>query len=249
MLNIKYLLFLSALLLWQCKGEEKNNDMNPPGGMIREQHPPATTVSENYNPGPPTAGNFDGLVSDFESKQRAIWQKPDLVISLLGDLKGKSVADIGAGTGYFTFRLVPKADKVIGIDIDQRFISFMDSVKVRLPKSYQDRFETRMGKAENPCLKPKEVNAVVIVNTYGYIENRVKYLQLLSDGLADDNKLLIIDFKKNNLPVGPSSEFKVSTGDVKKELTKAGFTVDKIDTQSLDYQYIVLASFKRTKTE
>ena len=248
MLNIKYLLLLSVFFFFQCMGEERNPDLNPPG-MIREQPAPATTVSDTRSAGPSSNGNFEALVSDFESKQRAIWQKPDLAISLLGDLKGKTVADIGAGTGYFTFRLLPKADKVIGIDIDQRFISFMDSVKVRFPKTYQDRFETRLGKPDNPYLKPKEANAVMIVNTYGYIENRVKYLQILSEGLADDNKLLIIDFKKNNLPVGPSSEYKVSTEDVKKELTKAGFTIDKIDTQSLDYQYIVLASFKRGKSE
>jgi SAM-dependent methyltransferase len=246
--NIKYLLLFSVFVFCQCLGEERNPDQASPG-MLREQPATATTVSDTWSPGHSSNGNFEALVSDFESKQRAIWQKPDLAISMLGDLKGKTVADIGAGTGYFTFRLVPKADKVIGIDIDQRFISFMDSVKVRLPKSYQDRFESRLGKPDNPGLKPREANAIMIVNTYGYLENRVKYLQVLSEGLADNNTLLIIDFKKNNLPVGPSTEFKVSTEDVKKELTQAGFTIDKVDTQSLDYQYIVLASFKRGKSE
>jgi SAM-dependent methyltransferase len=248
MQHIKFLVFISLFFFWQCKGEEKNTDQFN-AGMLREQPAPATTVSDNWSSGPSSNGNFEVLVSDFESKQRAIWQKPDLAISILGDLTGKTVADIGAGTGYFTFRLVPKAAKVIGIDIDQRFISFMDSVKVRLPKAYQERFESRMGTPDNPHLKPKEADAVMIVNTYGYIENRVKYLQTLSEGLSDDNKLLIIDFKKNNLPVGPASEFKVSMDEIKNELNKAGFTIDKIDTQSLDYQYIVLATFKRDKSK
>lgn len=217
--------------------------------MLREQPAPATTVSDTYVTGPASSGNFEALVSDFESKQRAIWQKPDLVISLLGDLKGKTVADIGAGTGYFTFRLVPKADKVIGIDIDERFISFMDSVKVRLPATFRDRFETRLGAPDNPKLKNKEADAVVIVNTYGYIPDRIKYLQTLAKGLKNENQLLIIDFKKNNLPIGPASEFKVGMEEIKNELTKAGFSINKIDTQTLDYQYIVLASYKGGKAD
>jgi SAM-dependent methyltransferase len=170
-----------------------------------------------------------------------IWQQPDLVISQLGDLEGKTVADIGAGTGYFTFRMVPRAAKVIGIDIDPRCINFMDSVKVRLPEKYRTRFESRLARPEDPLLKPGEADAVTIVNTYGYIENRVAYLRTLQAGMSAGALLVIIDFKKNNLPVGPSDEFKVALPEVEKELLKGGFEISKIDTKTLDYQYIVIA--------
>jgi len=53
--------------------------------------------------------------------------------------------------------------------------------------------------------------------------------------------LLIIDFKKNNLPVGPPDEYKVSLSQVEKELITAGFTIEKVDKDALDYQYIVIA--------
>lgn len=201
----------------------------------------ATTVSEPLLLPKTGAGNFESLVADYEDKDRGIWQKPELVISFLGDLQNETVADIGAGTGYFTFRLVPKAKKVIGIDIDPRFINFLDSVKVRLPAMYRDRFESRLAKFDDPMLKAEEADNVVIVNTYAYIENRVQYLKTLYKGVTPGGQLLIIDFKKNNLPVGPPDEYKVSLAQVEHELSLAGFKVSKVDKDVLDYQYIILA--------
>jgi ubiquinone/menaquinone biosynthesis C-methylase UbiE len=245
MIKIRHLVIISSIALGSCHGPEEQTVMPDSGMMTREQTPKATTVSDDWQNKQPSAGNFEVLVSDYESKQRAIWQKPDMVIALMGDLTGKTVADIGAGTGYFTFRLVPKAQKVIGIDIDQRFISFMDSVKVRLPETYQNRFESRLGQPDDPRLKPSEADAVMIVNTYGYIDHREKYLKTLAKGMKENARLLIIDFKKNNLPVGPPTEFKVSVDQVKNELEAAGFSVQKADIQSLDYQYIIIASLQK----
>jgi SAM-dependent methyltransferase len=217
-----------------------NQEQQPPLMMGKPTN--ANQVAEPV-PLPKTGtGNFENLVADFERKDRGIWQKPDMVISLLGSLEGKTVADIGAGTGYFTFRMVPTAKKVIGIDIDHRFIQFMDSVKVRMPEVYRKRFETRMAKPDNPLLTPEEADAVVIVNTYGYIEHRVQYFKTVWKGMSPGGKMLIIDFKKNNLPIGPPDEFKVALSQVEQELVSAGFVITKIDRESLDYQYIVIAT-------
>lgn len=248
----RYLSFSQAVV-WAaffcaCRHESPNVTDAP--SLAREKPAPATSVSEPV-PLPKTgAGNFESLVADYESKERGIWQKPELVISMLGDLSDKTVADIGAGTGYFTFRLVPKAKKVIGIDIDRRFINFLDSVNVRLPATYRKRFESRLAKPDDPLLKAGEADAVVVVNTYGYIQNRVQYLKTLSKGMSPGAKLLIIDFKKNNLPIGPPDEFKVALAQVEKELISAGFAIEKIDSETLDYQYIILAvKPSKTKTE
>jgi SAM-dependent methyltransferase len=239
------ILFIILIINVLCSCQ-RDRAATPDGpSLLRESPKTATTVSEPI-PLPKTgAGNFESLVADYESKDRGIWQKPELVISLLGNLEGKTVADIGASTGYFSFRMLPKAEKVIGIEIDQRFINFMDSVKVRLPEKYRTRFETRLARPEDPLLKPDEADAVVIVNTYAYIDNRVKYLKTLAKGMRTDGKLLIIDFKKNNLPIGPPEKFKVSSRQVEQELSDAGFVVTKLDNDVLDYQYVVLAKAKK----
>jgi ubiquinone/menaquinone biosynthesis C-methylase UbiE len=247
---MKYLRSLIPVLFILCLTSACREDSpirQDQPSLMRDPSPPASTVSEPL-PLPKTgAGNFESLVADYESKDRGIWQKPDMVISLLGNLEGKTVADIGAGTGYFTFRLLPKAQKVIGIDIDQRFINFLDSVKVRLPEQYKQRFESRLAKSDNPMLKANEADAVVIVNTYGYIDNRIAYLKTLFTGMSPGARLLIIDFKKNNLPVGPPDEFKVALSQAEKELHTAGFTIAKIDKDALDYQYIIVAQKPQEK--
>jgi SAM-dependent methyltransferase len=237
MRHIATLLFF-ATAFFACKNEPRPSTEDP--ALFREK-PAATTVSEPLPMPKTSTGNFESLVADFEDKDRGIWQKPELVISFLGDIKDETVADIGAGTGYFTFRLVPKAKKVIGIDIDPRFIDFLDSVKVRLPALYRDRFESRLAKFDDPLLKPEEADNVVIVNTYAYIENRTQYLKILHKGIVPGGQLLVIDFKKNNLPVGPPEQFKVSQAQVEHELTTAGFKIEKVDKDVLDYQYIILA--------
>ena len=65
--------------------------------------------------------SFEDLVANFESEDRAAWQKPGSVIALLGDLQGKTVLDIGSGTGYFSFRLADKGARVVAADVDKRF--------------------------------------------------------------------------------------------------------------------------------
>ena len=229
-----------VLTFFACRNESPSGSNDP--ALFQEKPASTATFSAQTTPSSGGSGNFESLVADDENKDRGIWQKPNMVISLLGDLDNKTVADIGAGTGYFTFRLVPKAKRVIGIDIDPRFISFLDSMKVRLPEIYQKRFETRLSLPNDPLLRPGEADAVVIVNTYGYLDNRIQYLRTLRKGMSSGARLLIIDFKKNNLPVGPPDHFKVALDEVERELVSAGFRIDKIDKDALDYQYIIIAS-------
>jgi len=229
------LLLAVALLAGACGKEQKNSaaETATPGRVVSGAKQAGLKNEE---------ADLEALADDKESKDRAIWQKPNMVISMLGDLKGKTVADIGAGTGYFAFRLLPKAEKVLAIDIDERFVAFMDSMKLRLPEQYRDRFEPRLTPPDDPLLQPGEADAVIIVNTYGYIGNRTAYLRQVLNGMSAGGQLLIIDFKKNKQPVGPPDQFKVASSQVERELISVGFKIEKTDRETLDYQYIILAT-------
>ena len=97
--------------------------------------------------------SFEDLISNFEAADRVIWQKPEMVIKLLGNLESKVVADLGAGSGYFSFRLVDRAKKVIAIDVDPHMISWMDSIAVEKLSDYQrQKFETRLADYDNSRL-------------------------------------------------------------------------------------------------
>ncbi|MBR9919721.1 MAG: class I SAM-dependent methyltransferase [Bacteroidetes bacterium] len=187
---------------------------------------------------------FEDRLANYESKDRVFWQKPDLVVDRLGDLSTKVVADIGAGSGYFARRLAHKAKKVIAIDIDPKFISFMDSIKVvELPREIQEKFETRLAAFDDPRLNPGEADVVLIVNTYLYIQDRVAYMRRLKEGLAPGGKVVIIDFKKKRIPLNnPPQKVRLPLFQVEEELFDAGYTRVNSDDTSLDYQYIVVAS-------
>lgn len=187
-----------------------------------------------------TDSAFEAL-EDLDHGDRENWQKPQMVISRLGDLSNKVVADIGAGTGYFTMPLARKASKVIAIDIEQDFLDYIQRRLAHSPQRKSLNVETRLVKPDDPMLAPGEVDLVLIVNTYGYIEHRVAYFSKVWQGLKPDGRIVVIDFKKEPLPVGPPSDSKLDATQVSAELDSAGFSTLNVDITSLEYQYTLTA--------
>jgi ubiquinone/menaquinone biosynthesis C-methylase UbiE len=185
---------------------------------------------------------FNEMVRDFEDEDRIVWQKPEIILEKLGDLTGKTVADVGAGTGYFSFRMLRSAKKVIALDIEPRFIHFIDSISTELPEAMSAKLETRLVENQSTNLKDNEIDNALMVNTYMFISNRASYLKELMSNLTSNGKLVIIDFKKKDLPVGPSLEEKLDAALVVKELQEVGFQNVVLDDLSLDYQYVITAN-------
>jgi ubiquinone/menaquinone biosynthesis C-methylase UbiE len=183
---------------------------------------------------------FEAL-EDLDRGDRENWQKPQMVISRLGDLSNKVVADIGAGTGYFSMPLARKAQKVIAIDIEQQFLDYINRRLQHTPDRKSLNIETRLTKADDPNLNAGEADLVLIVNTYAYISNRVAYFSKVRKGLKPGGQLVVIDFKKEPLPVGPATEDKLDVAQVSLELDSAGFRTLSVDNSSLDYQYTLTA--------
>ena len=173
---------------------------------------------------------------------RAIWQKPGLVIEKLGDISDKTIADIGAGTGYFSLRLSSEAKKVIAIEIEPTLIKYIDSSKVSLPDSLQSRLEVRLALPEDPRLEKDEVDIILIINTIAYIQDLPKYLNTLKKGLKKGGKIMVIDYKMKRLPINapPKSE-RIYLDILEEMMVDAGYEVIQTDDTSLDFQYIVQA--------
>lgn len=244
-ISLSKFIFFAICILSLCGTGCKNNTnvaVTPPSGTA--QNPSATLPVQVPKEAPKQAVNkeLDNLIADFENKDRVIWQRPDKVIEFLGNLDNKVVADIGAGTGYFAFRLVPNAKRVIAIDIEPRFIEFMDNMKSKiLSANLLHKFETRLATFDDPNLKVGEVNHVIVVNTYHQIEGRPIYFGKLKTKMMKGGKLLIIDFKKADLPIGPPKNLKLDAAQVEAELRGAGFRHVRINDTTLDYQYIITA--------
>ncbi|MBK7871847.1 MAG: class I SAM-dependent methyltransferase [Saprospiraceae bacterium] len=227
------LLFMLMISLLNCQNEPKNDNSDQAISTVQ----PNTDTDENAdNPRTP------GIAEDYTNTNRVIWQKPDMIIDLLGDVSDKTVADIGAGTGFFALRIAPRAKKVIAIDIDERFVEYLDSVKqLELPENLQPKLEARLADPNDPHLQAEEADAVIIVNTFMYIENKVEYLKILQKGMSKGAKLLIVDFKKKRSPLGPPSEIRMPIHVVEEALYEAGFRNIETNDTVLDYQYIVTA--------
>lgn len=181
-------------------------------------------------------------------EERSYWQKPDLVLSKLGSLEEKTIADIGAGMGYFSFELAKrKAKKVIAVDIDEEMLkalNFFKNLMEDKDTKFGDRFEVRLAQPDNPNLKNEEVDIALIVNTVAYIENRVEYLSQLRETITEDGQVIIVDFKTKKLPDyinAPSYENRIYLHTIEEQLEAAGYHNIISDDTTLEYQFIVMA--------
>lgn len=235
MKNLKFYLFvltISCICFFACK---------EPGNKNEKKH--TFQESANRQVAKDSFEVQNQLVLELnvgDESGRGAWQNPDLVIKKLGDLTGKSVADIGSGTGYFTFPISRSAQKVLAIDIEQRYLDFIEDRKLELPIEQADVIETRLTVEDEPNLHADEVDVILLVNVFYYLNDRAKYMNIVNNALRDDGVLVLVDFKPGDLPVGPSDN-KVPSNDVVEILKRSGFNKIDVDEESLQYQYIITA--------
>lgn len=178
------------------------------------------------------------LIARFESPERDAYQRPEKVLAYLGDLKGKRIMDIGAGSGYFSVKLAAQGAQVIAADVNEEFLAYIDE---RITKEGIKHIETRRIPYDAPGLANGEVDMVLIVNTYHHIEDRAAYFAKVKAGTTADGELVVIDFFKTEVPMGPPVDHKVSIDEVIAELKQAGYTAFTVEVALLPYQYIVRA--------
>ena len=180
---------------------------------------------------------FEELVARFEDPSRLSWQKPEAVLAKLGPLAGRTVADLGAGTGFFSVRLAAAGAKVFAVDVDQRFVDYIAARAKKEP--HGDRIEARLATLDDPKLEPASVDDVLLVDVYHHIDAREAYFRRLLSAFRPHGRLFVVDFKKGDLPVGPPDMLKLPAEHVVLELTRAGYGEPEVDTTTLPYQYIV----------
>ena len=177
-----------------------------------------------------------------ENFSRDAWQKPSEVIGLLGNIEDKVIADIGAGTGYFTFRMALKAKKIIAVEIDRNMIDLINAFKLNLPSDINHKIETRLATPDNSKLGLHEADIIVMINTVSFIQDKKGYLKHLHKLLPSEGRIMIVDYKTNNVPIKMNKgDYELSYDELKEILKEIGYTNINVDQNSLDYQYILLA--------
>jgi arsenite methyltransferase len=179
---------------------------------------------------PPSSSEYAQVLED---PSRDEWQKPHDTVMALGLKSTDTVADIGAGTGYFARRFAMHAAKVYAVDIDASLLAIVD-------KNGQKNVTTVLAAPDDPKLPAASVDVIFICDVLHHIEHREAYYPRLAKALKPGGRIVVVDFFKRSLPVGPGPEMKLSEEEVTAEFAKAGFHVASKKLELLPYQYFLV---------
>src|SRR5262245_33928561 len=138
----------------------------------------------------------------FDEPHRDDWQQPAAVIDALQIRPGMTVADLGAGTGYFEKRLanaVGPDGHVLALDVEADMVRYM---RERATREATPNVEPRVVRLDDPELAPHSVDRILIVDTWHHIANRDAYAAKLATALQPGGFVLVVDFKLD-APMGP----------------------------------------------
>jgi SAM-dependent methyltransferase len=158
----------------------------------------------------------------FDDPERDAWQKPHQVIHVLGLAQDAAVADIGAGTGYFSARLANmlKNGRVYAVDIEPGMVKHLAE---RAKREGLANLVPVEGAAEGPRL-PAKVDLAILVDVYHHVDGRERYFRDLRKSLKPGGRVAIIDFRLDS-PEGPPTAARVAPEQVKAEMKKAGYAL------------------------
>lgn len=188
--------------------------------------------------------DMDGYIAAMESKDRDAWQRPDALLDAIGVGKGQRVVEIGPGPGYFTRRIgrrVLPGGWVYAVDIEPRMLQ---ALQTRLVTDGLRDVTTILGTPEDPMLPDGVADLILIVDTYHHIgaqpADRPRYLARLARALRPGGRIVIVDFHKRPLPMGPPPEMKLTPEEVSADAAKAGLRpLPSPPPELLPHQYVL----------
>jgi ubiquinone/menaquinone biosynthesis C-methylase UbiE len=178
-------------------------------------------------------------IGALEDPQRDAYQKPHEVLSALRLKPGETIADIGAGSGYFTFRLshfVGEKGKIYAVDVSPDMILYINR---RVRDLKVNNVISILADPDDPLLPDRSVNRFFFSESWHHIENQTKYLSLMKRMLKPGGEIVMIDFHKKEIPVGPPLEMRIAREDLIKLMEQNGFRLAKEHT-FLPYQYFLV---------
>jgi ubiquinone/menaquinone biosynthesis C-methylase UbiE len=186
-------------------------------------HPPQRKTSTPYT----------GDLSIFDAPGRDDRLQVNRVMDLLGIEPGKNVADIGAGSGWFTVRAarrVSGSGTVYAVDINPVAIRYIDQ---RAKKEHLQNIKAILSKPDNPQLPADSIDAVLLLKTYHEVAHPVLLLKNLRSSLKPGAKIGIIDRNGNGEDHG------VNKYVVVRECAQAGYELsdsqDFVKADGVDY--------------
>jgi len=182
-------------------------------------------------------------IGALEDPQRDAYQKPQEVLAALNIKPGEVIADIGAGSGYFTFplaRRIGESGKVYAVDVSPDMIL---QINRRIRDFRSTNVVSVLSVADDPLLPAGSVDRFFFCDSWHHIENQPKYLSQIKRLLKPRGEVVMIDFHKKELPVGPPLRMKIAREDLIRQMNENGFRLAREHT-FLPYQYFLVFAAK-----
>jgi predicted methyltransferase len=176
----------------------------------------------------------------LESPDRDAWQKPEQIMDALGIAEGSKVADIGIGSGWFTIRLARRVGpngRVYAEDVQRQML---EATRRRVSREGLKNVETILGTETNPNLPARALDAILIVDTYPEVDDRVTFLRNLAAALKPNGRIGVVNYKPGQGGPGPASNegVRVDSTAVEADARAAGLRV--LRRENLPFQYLML---------
>ena len=164
----------------------------------------------------------------FNNKASRKKSKANKVIDIIKIMKGNKIADIGSGGGYFTIRfakLVGDEGHIYAIDTNSEFLKY---IKLQADKNDLKNITTIQADDDKPKLPKEKLDYIFLKNVYHHIPNRLKYLQILGEGLGKDGKIIIIEHNGSGyLNFNKLFGHYIKPEIIKNEMKKVGYIIDE----------------------
>jgi SAM-dependent methyltransferase len=177
----------------------------------------------------------------LERSERELEEEPDKALDALGPLAGLTIADVGAGSGYFTVRLAARAGtkgRVFANDLQPEMLKMLAA---RLVRENIGNVTLVQGSIDDPRLPISSIDVALMVDVYHEFSEPQKMLRAIRTALKTGGRLVLVEYRKEDPDVPIRFEHKMSVAEAKIEVEAEGFTLAKVD-ERLPRQHILIYS-------
>jgi ubiquinone/menaquinone biosynthesis C-methylase UbiE len=174
----------------------------------------------------------------FDDPGRDAWQRPAEVVKLAEIAPGMTVADLGAGTGYFVphlSRAVGATGRVLALDVEADMVRYLGE---RIAREKLENAVAQQVPVDDPLLPEGQVQCVLVVDTWHHLSDRPAYASKLARGLAPGGRVVVVDFTLES-QLGPPVQHRLRPEQVADDL-RAGGLEPRILDEILPEQYVVV---------
>jgi ubiquinone/menaquinone biosynthesis C-methylase UbiE len=171
--------------------------------------------------------------------ERESEERPDRALDAIGIQPGSTVADIGAGVGYFTWRLAERVGPggiVYGEDIQQ---PMLDSLTKNMIGRHLNNVRAVLGTADDPRLPKNSVDLVLLVDVYHEFSEPEKMLNRIRESLKPQGRIVFLEYRAEDPEVPIRPEHKMTVSQVRAEVQPEGYKFDKT-IEVLPQQHIIV---------